>query len=188
VDAGRCTPCSLLNGRPKKNSSTRRPGKTTKQSHGQTDQASSREYAPQKSDIARTPVQVYLCGWRFQRLALPLSLCSQKVGRGCVVCNACEKSRVTGRVLILHSYRQSEGGRRITDRNGRAIRTGNRRVIGVCYQPEDRKRTVTTLGKMCNHLKLIFGPGPIYHEPRPDRLRWRRARMWQSFILFSTSQ
>jgi hypothetical protein len=29
--------------------------------------------------------------------------------------------RVTGRALPLHSYRRSEGGRRTTDRNGRAL-------------------------------------------------------------------
>jgi hypothetical protein len=41
---------------------------------GRMDDTSSREYAPQKSDIARTPVQVYLYGQRFWRSALPLSL------------------------------------------------------------------------------------------------------------------
>jgi hypothetical protein len=33
------------------------------------------------------------------------SLCSQKMRRGRVVCNTCERSRVLGRVLSLHSYR-----------------------------------------------------------------------------------
>jgi hypothetical protein len=42
---------------------------------GQTYHASSREYAP-KNLIAHTPVQVHLCGRRFERPALPLSLCS----------------------------------------------------------------------------------------------------------------
>jgi hypothetical protein len=65
-------------------------------------------------------------------------------------------SRVPGRVLSLHSYRKSKGGGKTTDKNGRTIRTENRRVTDVCYQPEDRKWTVMTPGKMCNHLKGMF--------------------------------
>jgi hypothetical protein len=42
---------------------------------GRTDHVSSREYDPQKID-RHTPMQVYLCGRRFQRPTLPLSLCS----------------------------------------------------------------------------------------------------------------
>jgi hypothetical protein len=41
--------------------------------------------------IARKPVQVYLSGRRYWRTALPLSLCSQKVGRECADCNASER-------------------------------------------------------------------------------------------------
>jgi hypothetical protein len=43
-----------------------------------------------KNLIARTPVQVSLCGRRFRRHALPHSLCSQKVGRGWAVRNVSE--------------------------------------------------------------------------------------------------
>jgi hypothetical protein len=78
-------------------------------------------------------------------------------------------SRVPGRVFPLHSYRQLEGG--TTDRNSRAIRTGNRRVIDVRYQLEDRKRTIITPGKIRNRLKGIFGPRSVYHEPQPGRRR-----------------
>jgi len=109
----------------KKNSSTRQLGKATniKLWTKQLDKQITRAVAKTlpKNLIARTPVQVYLCGRWFRRPALPLSLCSQKMGRECIVCNSREIIRIPGRALPLHSYRRSEGGRRTTDRNGRAL-------------------------------------------------------------------
>jgi hypothetical protein len=127
-------------------------------SAGRTDETNSREYAP-KNLIAQTLVQVFICGRRFRSHAVPLSLCSQKMGRGRAVCNACERSCVTGRESSLSILIGSQKeGRRRTNKNSRAIRTRNRWVTDVLYQPEDRKRTVITTSKMCNRLKGIFGP------------------------------
>jgi hypothetical protein len=71
--AGRRTTTRVARGR-------RRRTRCRRSSTGRTDETSSREYAP-KNLIVRTPVHMYLCGRRFWRLALPLSLCSQKMDR-----------------------------------------------------------------------------------------------------------
>jgi hypothetical protein len=58
----------------------------------------SRRRSP-KNLIAHTPVQVYLCRRRFRRPALPLYLCSQKMGRECVVYNSCKRCYYSRRAL-----------------------------------------------------------------------------------------
>jgi hypothetical protein len=52
----------------------------------------------------------------------------------------------------------AQGERAINDCLDFSIRTGNQRITYARYQPKDRKRTITTPIKTCNHFKGIFGP------------------------------
>ena len=134
VNAGRCTPCSPLNGRRKKNNNMCSPRKATR-NRMQTKQHRVERITRavtntlSKNLIARTLVQVYLCGRRFRMFALPLSLCSQKMGRECDVYNVCERYRAymeesSLSILIATCVRRREKGNR---QKRSHIRTRNQR-------------------------------------------------------------
>jgi hypothetical protein len=93
---------------------------------GRTDHASSHEYAPQKSDRPYTHASVSLRTVISE--ACSPTLCARRRWDGDMMfaMRVRDISCVPVRVLPLHSYRQSKGGRRTTDINGHTIRTGNR--------------------------------------------------------------
>jgi hypothetical protein len=90
-----------------------------------------------KNMIARTPVQVSLCGRRFQRPSLPHSLCLQKVGWGWAVRNASKTGRCSY-VLFCLSWPEAVSRPRIYTRTERGQQT-----VTVAIRATARKRPVT---------------------------------------------